>query len=307
VDGLAILPFFGLPGPQFLVVYFLICLGSLVGLWAYLRFEGASGAPPQMPVRPDPYEIAYLRGGWREAAVVALYALKKRGAIELDATTGAVSTTAAEVSAQNPVEQAALREIGSGAALNALMKSLSLRDGVEGALSSAIDRMRAAGLIKPSGHEARTFLPGLFVMAALGAYALARIVYAFDHGRHNVAGLVIFSLVAAVAAFVICLRAAQQPCTARGRAYLDQFRVAYSGMRQEFVDHGETNGPSLALVAALGVGALAGTSEGAFAMAYRRHAQPAGSGGDGGGGSSCSSGGGDGGGGGCGGCGGGGD
>ena len=164
--------------------------------------------------------------------------------------------------------------------------------------------------MKPAGAGARVLLPGLLVIGILNAYALARISYSVAHGHNNFGLLIAEAIIMTVVAIIICANAAQVVATGRGRDYLRQFKVAYSdyGSRSGNAGAPGVGGGSsapLTLVAALGFGALVGTSDAAFASIYNRHLRPSGSGGDSNS-SSCSSGG-DSGGGGCGGCGGGGD
>ena len=178
-------------------------------------------------------------------------------------------------------------------------------------MTASIARMREQDLLKPAGAGARVLLPGLLVIGTLNAYAVARIVNSLAHGHSNVGLLVAEAIIMSIVAMIICASAARVVTTRRGRDYLSQFKVAYSDFSPRsanptnFAAQDNPSAP-LAIVAALGFGALAGTSDEAFATVYNKHLRPAGSGGDGG--SSCGSGGGDGGGGGgCGGCGGGGD
>ena len=120
------LPFFGLNGPQFLVAYGLIALAALIGLWAYLRSDNYAGLAPPIPARPDPYEIAYLRGGLPEVAAVAIYALTRKGAIAVDATSGAVTRAAGSAGADNAVEAAVLRVAEDAMPVRALANSAAL-------------------------------------------------------------------------------------------------------------------------------------------------------------------------------------
>src|SRR5687767_5683791 len=81
MDWLTNNPIANLPGPQFLVVYALVIVGTLVFCRQMLRQSDPSAALPklQVPTEPDPYEIAYLRGGENEVTRTAIFTLLQRG------------------------------------------------------------------------------------------------------------------------------------------------------------------------------------------------------------------------------------
>src|SRR5438105_119069 len=75
---------FDLPGPQFLIFY--IVFGVVVAGTLFALFhvsELGVGAAPVMRLLGDPYEIAGLRGGPREAARVGVLSLVDRNLAEI--------------------------------------------------------------------------------------------------------------------------------------------------------------------------------------------------------------------------------
>jgi hypothetical protein len=60
---------FDLPGPEFLVFYIVLAALTLAALVLHRRAAESAGSPVTLS---HPYQVAYLRGGWREALSVAV-------------------------------------------------------------------------------------------------------------------------------------------------------------------------------------------------------------------------------------------
>ena len=56
-----------LAGPAFLAAYALLALVLIAGAWTWLRFKGALAVPKLSELAADPYCIACMRKGEREA------------------------------------------------------------------------------------------------------------------------------------------------------------------------------------------------------------------------------------------------
>jgi uncharacterized protein (TIGR04222 family) len=76
-------------------------------------FDSTGERPPPVPTRPDPYEIAYLRGGVGAVIQLAAYALKCRQMIEMQAG-GRVARVSGLADPTNPIETRVLEEVGLG-------------------------------------------------------------------------------------------------------------------------------------------------------------------------------------------------
>src|SRR2546421_9539199 len=77
-------PLSTMPGPDFLWLYVIVIVATvLVSRFAIGRLDSTAGAPPPpIPANPDPYEIAYLRGGENELVRVLIFHLIQRGYLE---------------------------------------------------------------------------------------------------------------------------------------------------------------------------------------------------------------------------------
>jgi len=72
-------------GPYFLVLYGSVIAVTLAVCWWMVRRSDRTGdSPPlSLPAQPDPYEIAFLRGGENELARVVIFGLIQRGYLEV--------------------------------------------------------------------------------------------------------------------------------------------------------------------------------------------------------------------------------
>src|SRR3954471_20036611 len=88
MDWLLNNPIAEMPGPWFLALYAAVIVGGLVEGRARSRRADRSEAlgPEPIPGKPDPLEIAYLRGGENEAARLVVFDLLSRGHLRIQQT-----------------------------------------------------------------------------------------------------------------------------------------------------------------------------------------------------------------------------
>src|SRR5580692_11545305 len=123
MDWLTDNPIVNMPGPNFLGFYALVSLIVLLAFNVLVRTDGTNQrAPPFVPTRPDPYEIAYLRGGVGAVISLAIYSLKRSQTIEMQAG-GNVTSVPGLAPPANPLEARVLEELGPGASLSQVLGS----------------------------------------------------------------------------------------------------------------------------------------------------------------------------------------
>jgi uncharacterized protein (TIGR04222 family) len=302
MDVLADIALLHMPGPQFLFVYAVIAAISLLIFNALMYLDNTDARPPSpLPGRPDPYEIAYLRDGIAGVIGVALYALKRMGAIALD-DKGQLAPIGGGASPRHPIEAAVLGQIGSRVEARQASNSYILRSGVEPCLAPLIRRLGNQGLLTTSRFRRFAVSVAALIGACLIGLATLKISVALATGHRNVGFLVVETILALIALGFNVAFVAWRPASARGRAYLRRARLSLSGEAIHEADSAPSfaNAAALALVGAYGFQVLRYGPDAGFAKAIQRRSSGDGGGdGGGGGGGSC------GGGGGCGGCGGG--
>jgi uncharacterized protein (TIGR04222 family) len=315
-------PLANLYGPYFLIFYVFFIICTIIG-YRVLRAridKTALYAIPPIPVNPDPFEIAYLRGGANELARAVVFSLNQKNLLQFtnDEKTSHILPTEIEFEKRDlkPIERTALEWFGTTRETKELFAQT---DGLAAALKPYCDTFQ-------SRLEMQNFLPGaeitrrnnrlalkaFLIFGGLGAY---KIVAAILGGYWNVIGIVVITI---VGLFVLGIAARMPRLTMLGKAYLERLQLAFERIKPS--NHNPLSvqqapvpsatfaavDPFLLSVGVFGGAALAETIYSDYNRAFERaHNQSAtGSGGCGSscGSSSCSSGG-DGGG--CGGCGGG--
>ena len=302
-----------MPGPQFLGLYAAVIVAILSAAFLAMRSgNGGDGLDSVVSTAPDPYEMAFMRGGEMEVAKLLLIELARRGYIQertgtaigggkvyLRQTDGHPSPRLLQDPQRQIFELIGVEE----QPLGKLMLSAKFRDAVAGVTRKFEEEMNREGLLISSSKKSRVFLYAATPIFALGAFKL---INAVMHGRYNVAFLVIFFILSMAVLWAITRRR----LTPRGKRYFQQTQTAYRGDTSDVVlDPGSAQSSDMLLhVGLFGAPILFGTAASGYATMLgldpNRKYGPSGCG------SSCggsSSGGGDGGGcgGGCGGCGGG--
>jgi uncharacterized protein (TIGR04222 family) len=307
MDWLTDNPIVNMPGPNFLGFYVLVSLIVLLAFNVIVRTDGTNQrAPPFVPTRPDPYEIAYLRGGVGAVISLAIYSLKRSQTIEMQAG-GNVTSVPGLGPPANPLEARVLEELGVGASLGQLFGSRDLRASIFSQCVTFRQRLARQDLVLTDAARNKVRGLGIAAAIALGGLAALKIFVAQSHGHKNV-GFLFGAAIVAIMALIWSVKVVTRPvANRRGRAYLERVQSAYASGGGPQASAGSDFDPiasdaSLLVVGAIGLEALHGTPDEAFAREFVKNSGGGASGGCGSSGGGCGGGGG-----GCGGCGGGGD
>lgn len=310
-------PIADLYGPHFLALYAGVILVTLL-LCGILRSftDPTSGVPlPRIPAEPDPYEIAYLRGGTAELARAVIFHLLQDGYLTVDGgeehrgkrkpSLIRWRDDAPDPSCLKDLEREVYSWFRRGLTPEQLFQSDYLRR-LERHLAPYEERLRQEQLLTvPAQLEqlVRLWCGGMLAIVGLGGYKL---LIALSRGKHNVGFLVLLMIVGTVLLTIICSRKGR--LSARGQDYLARLQLGFGGLRTRARSAQERQAePSLLLLMSVfGVTALGDTPFDYYPAMFHR-SSVGGSGGSFGSscGSSCGGAGGGCGGGGCGGCGGG--
>lgn len=307
-------PLADMRGPDFLILYAATVVAALlVGRYLIRNSDPTNSEPPiPPPARPNPFELAYMRGGEEEVARFTVFKLIQDRLVMLS-----TAKTGTMVRIEDPARMATLTGI-ERAIYEILAIPRTLKDIATG-FSHDFQRhcipfvwnLKNQGLLATAPMKETALRVRMSLVILIFGLGFYKIAVALSKGRMNFGFLVILAVVGIVLAFKIS-RAPH--LSKRGKNYLKQLRAQMNPGRSappEDVDNDD-----LALqVALMGSVVLAGTvyAEYANALTSPRSSSGDATGGcgagdtDSGGGGSSDSGGSDGGGGGCGGCGGGGD
>jgi uncharacterized protein (TIGR04222 family) len=268
---------------------------------------------PPIPSKPDPYEIAFLRGGAEDLTRLLVLDLLRRGYLHRvvekktflrpEITRIAQAPDAPSEKTLTALERVAFSHFSTGYTTAQLFQQGGLTARIKEFCKPIEERLQEEELVSSPERRAsvtRVSMSGIFLIVSLFVYKLA---VAIAKGRSNVAFLIVLVIVGSIA----MVATGQAPhLTRRGKGYLKALQDAYAGLKDRAVaesEKGPMANPSFLLVPALfGVGVLAGTPYTDIAELFKRSSTTGGCGGGGCGGGGC--GGGGCGGGGCGGCGG---
>jgi uncharacterized protein (TIGR04222 family) len=286
-------------GPTFLLLYTLVAIAVIAVAYRTVRARDKTGLrePPHVPATFDPYEIAYLRGGKYAVIRTVIYALYRRGLVEIIPGKWYQQS---RLAARNDVHGGALTALEERI-LRSVRSPLEPSNLFQNELASDVERLcepvryklEADQLHRSDTDRSSALVIPVVASAILVGLALYRYLAEIAVPHRQSFGFLVFLTVGSLVVlwgFAVG-PAVMKRISDRGRAYLTQIQAAYRNVDMSTV----------AMVGLFGIGILANTPDAAFAKLFPK-------GGSGGGGADVGGGGcGSGCGGGCGGCGGGGD
>ena len=316
-------PLTNIYGPYFLVLYISFIIMTIIGyrvLRTRLDLTTRFAVPP-VPVNPDPFEIAFLRGGANELTRAVVFSLIQKNLLKIlnEEKISRICPTNAgfERRSLQPIELTALEWFG---AANREPKELFQKSGLVERLKPYYETFQARLEMQNffpdeemKRRNNRLALQAFLLFAGLGAYKMFAAIY---NGYWNVLGIVFITIIGVL---VLGATAKMPRLTKLGKKYLERLQLAFEQIKpsNHYPLAAQPSVPSatfasvdpfLLSVGVFGGAALAGTVYSDYNRTFERAQQSAGTSGSScgsgcGSSSSDSSGGGDGGG--CGGCGGG--
>ena len=268
---------FQLTGFSFLGFYVLVGIIIIWGLRTWIRQIETADAKPQQNMT-DPYLIATLRAGEKEALRVATVALLDRGMLVADGVKLKRKQTDAAELVKRPIEKAILKRYAHPGEGVEIFKDANARTACKGYAETLAEQ----GLIANGSTYARRFLPVAIALGLLIAVTWTKINIAFSQGRHNVGFLIILTIVFAI----VTLYFWRKRRTALGDAMMADLQSLFSrlkGRTNALRAGGQTNEAAL-LAAVFGLSALPVASFPFMQKLYPAKSR------DGGTGSSCSGG-----------------
>ncbi len=253
-------PIGGMAGPDFLKLYAVVIVVTLV-VTLLLRplFDPTRGAePPQVPDRPDVFELAYLRGGASEVAQLALVTLIDRGYLWHNALGNTISPAPnpPQEAPRWPILQTALATLGDQPwrgyeAVNVVAAACGP------ACRTYEGNLREQRLLTTDHtRRAQTWLvaAAFLLVEGLGVYKLA---VALAKGKSNVGFLLMMMLVAGLV-LPLCIQSRR--LSACGERYMSRVRQRFAGQRDLLDADGRDLDAAMLVFAAFGMTALSGAA-----------------------------------------------
>ena len=283
MDRLLHNPIADLPGPEFLALYGVVIVGTLVICKTKSRQADSSRtlSPPLVPAKLDPYEIAFLRGGENEVLRLAILSLIQRGYLRVTETAKSWFRAAEQHIEPNPnhsdprhlseLEGEIFRWLSKPTKAQDIFQSDDLATHLRVHCRSYEGRLRDENLLTSEAMRSSVWSVGLLgtlVIASLGGYKL---LVALSKDHTNVLFLIVMGVISIISLIWMC----QSPrLTSRGRAYLERIQLALERLKDRAASVSSASAdPSLLLLAAVfGIGVLAGTPYAYYPRMFQRAA-----------------------------------
>ena len=293
MDWLRENPIGNMAGPDFLAFYLVVIAATLCACaWRIARSQHPTPQIPEIPFYPDPYEIAYLRGGANEVFRLALFSLFQRGYLEISGKGAAqkIGPAAAppNFDSLSALARTTLAAFAAPQRVSGLLQSAAA-DRISVYCQGYERQMRQNGLLETGTTRAARGQAGgigLFVIAGLGCYKWNAAVL---NGHHNVGFLILMGFFALIVLAVICF---PQRLSKTGKDYLRRLQGAFSQIKtQAQISYPESSAEDayLLTMSVFGMEALAGTPYAPFHQMFCQAASAGGADSSGGSWSSCSS------------------
>jgi uncharacterized protein (TIGR04222 family) len=228
-------PFARMYGPDFLVFYSLLILVIVFFIRTIVpKIIGGNKEgefKQKIPMQPDPYEIAYLRGGEREVALLGVYILICRGYLSVltntdksDVRVGKKKQTPT-LDALTNYEAALLGIIGSKEKpINKLMSSSNTSGALKNSCKIFREKLNAEKLLPREDDEIsfKRWKAGCISLIIL--VGLYKMTAAILHGHSNVMFIVVLGVAGCFSVFNLKINVL---LSGNGKEYLEQLKTAF--------------------------------------------------------------------------------
>jgi uncharacterized protein (TIGR04222 family) len=293
-------PLANLPGLYFLVFYGFVIASAIIAfkiVKSKLDFTGKMPLPP-IPVEPDPFEIAYLRGGANELARAATFALNQKGLIEISQNGKDIwiqQTAKANPLRLNPIERAVFNYYSEPRKPKELFQKSGLKEILQPFASTYEARLAAQHFLIDGATKSLIGKYSLAFAAAVAGLGAYKVIAALLNGYSNVWYLIV---IGAIGSFVLLAMSNAPRLTEHGKNYLERLQLAFEKFRyaskpkvqiqnQQTATTFAAVDPLLLTVGIFGTAALAGTAYDEYNRAFHKSQQAQSTSGGSGCGSSC--------------------
>ncbi len=225
-------------GPEFLLIYAATIVTLVLTCYRSVRVADRTIELdlPKITRKVDPYVIAYLRGGENEVTRVAIASLIQRGLLQITACESLVATTKkidrrrTPLSGElTPIEARVMKWHGFPAYPHQVFRIGGIPASIKDHCRRYEEHLAAGNLLAPAEMKqlgALLWCFGTIVIVGLGGYKLT---VAVNNGHRNVGFLVLFAAIGLIAQGIVCF--ARPRASRLGKAYLEQLKLAYDGLK----------------------------------------------------------------------------
>ena len=218
-----------LPGPQFLLLFWLLLIASLgiAHVWSQLEFGVADELDARRALVKDPYRFACLRGGRREVACLAMFWALDQGWVEVRGDRWQITAAGEAATPACELEQLSLQLARPSIVSVSYLERLTLSPPV----SRYMRDLTGNGLVHDPKSTRKTPMQRVIIVFVI--LALCKFAYALAHGHHNVfflLGIILFLLLI----YGTHGPSAADGATRRGRDLIRERQNMMSGLRKKY-------------------------------------------------------------------------
>lgn len=221
-------------GPSFLGFYAatsaLVIVAGFLGFYVSDRSLDLEPIETEVATPPDPYRVAYLAGNGNQVIRTLILELVDRGLlVRVGKDNDALQSTAGDISKLTAEQRIVYEYCEKPRKPSDLFGS----KGPTKELKPYFDRLREQlendQLLTPTEWRVTGNLASTLIIMLLAGLAIYKIVIALSRGKSNLGFLIILSIVSVLAAIFIL---APRRVTRRGKAYLENLRLAFRGLEE---------------------------------------------------------------------------
>ncbi|MDQ3748338.1 MAG: TIGR04222 domain-containing membrane protein [Acidobacteriota bacterium] len=228
-------PLASMYGPYFLVFYSIFIISTVIG-YRLLRSrldKTAHFAVPPIPHNPDPFEIAFLRGGANELARAVVFSLAQKNLLEFANSdkTSQINPTGIQFDLRtlSPIERTTLGWFGI---TRDAKEIFHLKDGLTQTLKPYYEtfqnRLEMQNFFPNEEMKRRNNLlmvKAFLIFGGLGAY---KFIAALSSGFTNIIVIVVITV---IGMFVLGIAAKMPRLTKLGKQYLERLQMAFDRIK----------------------------------------------------------------------------
>ncbi|MBD2576211.1 TIGR04222 domain-containing membrane protein [Oscillatoria sp. FACHB-1406] len=217
-------------GPSFLILYGgLLAIAFLVSQFLRKKEDKTALPIPKVPSQPDPYQIAYLRGGSVYAIELVCFSLLQRGYLALQGESFVISTESPSPAELNSLERTVFDRFKEARSLEAIRQDRTLKAAVKKCYRQST---KDEHLLFSEMQQKVSLIFHAIALAFFLSLAGYKVLTALINGHHNIQILSSMAFVAALY-FISRLNRAPVRLTQRGSDYIQSIKMAFESVKVE--------------------------------------------------------------------------
>lgn len=242
-------PLVNLPGPYFLVLYGFVIVSAIIVfkiVKSRLDYTGKMPLPP-IPAEPDPFEIAYLRGGTNELARAATFALNQKSLVEITQNGKDIfiqQTAKANPPNLKPLERAAFNYYAAPRKPKELFQTNGLKEVLQPFATTYEARLAAQHFLTDAATKSAIGKLSVAFAAGVAGFGAYKLIVAILRGHSNYDFLILMGIVGSI---ILLVMSRAPRLTAHGEKYLERLQLAFEKFKFAGIDAKANRAPQPAM------------------------------------------------------------